>query len=58
MSYAPPSGWVVAEWTVEAGPLVMRGRVQKFSRPGPLFRSLNKIPGGWTFPPPSFSFGL
>jgi hypothetical protein len=56
MSCAPPSGWAVAEWTVDAGPLVMGARVRGFSRPGPLFRSLlNIIPGGRSFPPrPSF----
>jgi hypothetical protein len=26
MSCAPPSGWTVAEWTVDAGPLVMGGQ--------------------------------
>jgi hypothetical protein len=25
MSCAPPSGWAVAEWTVNVGPLVMGG---------------------------------
>jgi hypothetical protein len=40
MSCAPPSGWTVAEWTVDAGPLVMGASVRGFSRPGPLFRSL------------------
>jgi hypothetical protein len=26
MSCAPPSGWAVAEWTVDVGPLVMKGQ--------------------------------
>jgi hypothetical protein len=26
MSCAPPSGWAVAEWIVDAGPLVMGGQ--------------------------------
>jgi hypothetical protein len=30
MSCAPPSGWAVAEWTVDAGPLVMGARVRGF----------------------------
>jgi hypothetical protein len=52
MSCAPPSGWVVTEWTVDADPLVMGTRVRGFSRPGLLFRSLlNIIPGGRSFSP-------
>jgi hypothetical protein len=39
----------------EAGPLVMGAKVWGLSRSGPLFRSLNIIPGGRSFPPrPSF----
>jgi hypothetical protein len=56
MSCAPPSGWAVAEWTVDADPLVIGAMVRVFSRSRPLFQSLlNIITGGRSFPPqPSF----
>jgi hypothetical protein len=59
MSCVPPSGWVVAGWMVDVGPLVMGARVRRFSRSRPLFRSLvNILPGGRSFPSrPSFSLG-
>lgn len=42
---------VVAEWTVDTGPLVIWGaRVWVFSRLRPLFWSLNIISGGRSFP--------
>jgi hypothetical protein len=50
MFCAQPSGWAVAEWTVDTCPLVMGARVWVFSRPGPLFWSLNIISGGRSFP--------
>jgi hypothetical protein len=56
MSCAPPFGWAVAEWTVDADPLVMGDQSSGIFSAGPLFRSLlNIIPRGRSFPPrPSF----
>jgi hypothetical protein len=52
MSCAPPSGWAVAEWTVDAGLLVMGGQGSGIFSAGPMFPSLlNIIPDdGYSLP--------
>jgi hypothetical protein len=56
MSCASPSGWAIAEWTVDANPLVMGGQGSEIFSAGIMFRFLlNIMPGGRSFPPwPSF----
>jgi hypothetical protein len=58
MSCAPPSGWTVAEWIVDASPLVMGLEFRDFFDRDHCFSLfLYEIPGGRSFPPwPSFFF--
>jgi hypothetical protein len=58
ISCSPPSGWAVAEWTVDAGPLVMGCQGSGvFSARTNVSVSLNIISGGRSFPPrPSYFF--